>query len=171
MKALYLLRHAKADRDAPAIADFDRPLTRRGQDAAALLADYFEAEKIRPQIVLCSPSLRTRQTLEGIASALGDPPVRMERLIYQAGPETLLALLDGLPRDVKSALLVGHNPSIEMLAQRLAGNVPSEAARRMHEKYPTAALAIFSSPAEDWARFEDGCRLDAFIRPVDLVRQ
>ena len=41
MKTLYLLRHGKSDWKAPYGRDHDRPLVRRGVEAAALVGDFF----------------------------------------------------------------------------------------------------------------------------------
>ena len=84
MKRLWLLRHAKSSWDDLSLPDPDRPLAPRGQRAARLLAAHLAASDVRPRLVLCSSSLRTRQTLAAILPALGDDlEVRIEPATFQ----------------------------------------------------------------------------------------
>src|SRR5438128_10145516 len=71
VRTVILLRHGKSSWSDPTLADLDRPLAPRGERAARIIAKYIRRKKIRPALVLCSPSLRTRQTLEAIQSSLG----------------------------------------------------------------------------------------------------
>src|SRR5215210_6948945 len=85
MKTLHLVRHAKSSWDDAALADHDRPLAPRGRRAAKLLAGYLHREGIAPELVLCSSARRARETLEGLAPALGDQvDVQIEPDIYGA---------------------------------------------------------------------------------------
>src|SRR5262249_36015023 len=52
MITLYLLRHAKAVRDEPGLADFDRTLAPRGLRDAEAVAGWFRKSGIKPDIVL-----------------------------------------------------------------------------------------------------------------------
>jgi phosphohistidine phosphatase len=71
MKRLYLLRHAKSSWDDPTLVDQDRPLAPRGRRAVKVMANHLRREGIAPQLVLCSPSRRTRQSLTRITPAVG----------------------------------------------------------------------------------------------------
>jgi phosphohistidine phosphatase SixA len=44
---------------------------REGECASRKLAKYIRRKRIRPALVLCSPALRTRQTLEPVEASLG----------------------------------------------------------------------------------------------------
>jgi hypothetical protein len=80
VKRLWLLRHAKSSWDQPSLADPDRPLAPRRRRAADVLVAHLAAAEVRPTVVLCSSSLRTRQTLAAILPALGDAlQIWMER--------------------------------------------------------------------------------------------
>ena len=170
MKLFYLLRHAKSNWDDPSIDDFDRPLSKRGQKTARLLADYFGATGIRPASILCSPARRARETLDLISPAIGEAGVTFDQRLYEASRQTLVALLTELPAEIPTALLIGHNPGLERLALFLTNDTgPDPALARMRMKFPTGGLAVLSAPIVDWSRLKGGsCRLDAFIRPADL---
>ena len=83
-----LLRHGKSSWSDPTLADFDRPLAPRGKRASKNRRIHAR-ERIRPALVLCSPSLRTRQTLEAIEPALGKGcPNRIDSELYAASDGT-----------------------------------------------------------------------------------
>jgi phosphohistidine phosphatase len=155
VKRLWLLRHAKSSWDDPDLPDPDRPLAPRGRQAAELLAAHLAASDVRPGVVLCSSSLRTRQTLAAILSALGDAlEIRIERELYGAGAAQLLERLRRLPSRASSAMLIGHNPGIQDLALALAAEGPALAGLR--EKYPTGALAGLEIEAGRWRDVDNG---------------
>lgn len=169
-RIIHLLRHAKSSWDDPGLADLHRPLAPRGRRAAEAMRRYLEEEDILPDLILCSPARRTRQTLEGIAGAVKGVPVRVEEGIYFAGELAVLGLLRSLPEGCGSVLVIGHNPTFEELAMELldpdADHDPS--LRRMASKYPTGALATLEGPAS-WSELEPGrCRLVSFVRPKDV---
>jgi phosphohistidine phosphatase len=168
MKRVYLLRHAKSSWEDRSLADRDRPLAGRGERAAKAVAGHIEAEGIRPDLVLCSPARRTRETLERIEGAFGDRvEVQFDEALYGASEAELLARLSALPPEVDSVMIVGHNPGLETLALALASAGAERP--RMEEKYPTAALATIDLPANDWSAIERGSgELVAFLRPRDL---
>ncbi|WP_158240651.1 SixA phosphatase family protein [Telmatospirillum siberiense] len=170
MKLIHLLRHAKSSWDDPDIDDFERPLNKRGHKTAVLLADYFRRQRIRPDIVLCSPAKRTRQTLDALRASFHDVPVTCDRRLYDAAPMTLHALLAELPRRCLSVLLIGHNPGLQQLALALSDPGRENPERpRLAEKFPTGGLVSLSAPIEEWPLLKDGtCTLEAFIRPRDL---
>jgi phosphohistidine phosphatase len=166
-RQLFLLRHAKSSHDDPGLADRDRPLAPRGRRAAKAMSAYMSDHGISPALVLCSPALRARQTLERIAPALGpSADVRTEPEVYEATAGELLERLRRIPGDVASAMLVGHNPAIERLALDLAAAGPDLA--DLARKYPTGALAVLAFDHE-WRHLDpDGARLVAFVKPRDL---
>jgi phosphohistidine phosphatase len=166
--SLYLLRHAKAQKAVPGEDDLARPLIRRGRDNAEQLATWFKENKVAPAMVLCSPSARTRETLEIIQPALGEPEIVFEAALYGASPAALRGLLARMGRAKPSALIVGHNPGIQELAVSLAGHGSPRLRTKMREKFPTCALAVFTAPVNDWTGFAASSRIEDFVRPADL---
>ena len=167
MKTLYLLRHAKSSWDDPGLADHDRPLAPRGRKAAKLIAKHLRSSEIAPALVLCSPARRTRETLEAIAPALGDDgAVEFEHDIYGASAGELLDRLREIPDTIESAMLIGHNPSIQTLALTLAGGGGD--LETLGLKDPTGALATLTFEGS-WADLDPGAaELAGFVRPRDL---
>jgi len=170
MKRLYLLRHAKSSWDEPGLADRERPLAPRGRKAAKRIAAYLRREDATPSVVLCSSSVRTRQTLAAILPALdGDPEVLVEEGLYAAGADTLLARIRAVPPEADSVLLIGHNPGIGDLALSLAGGGDVDALGRLADGFPTGALATFTVAADAWdALAAGGAELTAYVVPREL---
>lgn len=162
---LYLLRHAKSSWDDPSAADHDRPLAARGRRAAAVMADHMAEQRVRPDLVLCSTSVRTRETYERVEAVLGGAPVHYERGLYAASAHSLLERLRTVPDDIGSVLMIGHNPGLEELALHLAR--PSAERDEIAQKFPTAALATLELTR--WSELEPGGgTLVAYVRPRDL---
>ena len=106
---ILLLRHAHAEAAGPGQADLDRPLSPEGQAEAEAAGRWLLEHRLLPDLVLCSPARRTRETLEAVLAVIGYVDQRLEPAIYDATPGTLAALADG-HRDLGRLMLVGHNP-------------------------------------------------------------
>jgi phosphohistidine phosphatase len=167
MRRIYLLRHAKSTWDEAGLADEDRPLAPRGRRATKLLADHLRREGIEPELVLCSSARRTRETLEGIAPAIGHgASVLIEPELYGASEDKLVERIRGTPDAVRSLMVIGHNPGIQAVAMRLAGS--GEDLERVARKYPTGALATLDLEGS-WHELGPGAaRLAEFVTPKDL---
>ncbi|MBL8660241.1 MAG: histidine phosphatase family protein [Rhodospirillales bacterium] len=172
MKTLYLLRHAKSSWEDKACDDFDRPLNKRGRHAAKAMGDHLLACDITPAQVLCSPSKRTRETLERVQRRLPTAlPVRFEQGIYLAEPTTLLRRLRRLSQSLASVMIIGHNPGLEMLARTLTCGGDEQAKGRLARKFPTCALATLTADIEGWHDLAPaGATLDAFVVASDLAQ-
>ena len=166
---LWLLRHAKSSWDDDRLADVDRPLAPRGVRAADAMASYIAGTSIRPSLVLCSPALRARQTLEHVQASLGEPEVRIEPEVYTFDPEPLLAVLRSVPDEFGSVMLVGHNPAFHDLAVMLART--GDGLLDLVAKYPTGALAELEPDASSWSELAaGGTVLTRFVTPRTLER-
>ena len=132
------------------------------------MAAYLDAAEVRPDLVLCSSALRTRQTLAIVLPALGpELTVSLEGGLYTFGSRAVLERLTRVPADVSGVLVVGHNPATEELAISLARSGEALAAARI--KYPTGALAALELDIDAWSDLSPGCGvLTAFVTPASL---
>ena len=71
MKKLFLIRHAKSSWEDLRLDDFDRPLNKRGEKDAPFMAELLKEKNIIPDLIISSPSLRTKLTAEIIAEKIG----------------------------------------------------------------------------------------------------
>ncbi|MBP6216905.1 MAG: histidine phosphatase family protein [Luteimonas sp.] len=148
MRELILLRHAHAEPPVPGQADFDRPLSAEGLAEAEAVAAWLRDKALVPDRVLCSPSRRTRETLDAVIEAVGNLDKRLDASIYEATPGTLAGLVDA-HRDAERLLLVGHNPGLERLVALLSSGQSGD-----YRGMPPAAVAVLALPAE--AEIEPG---------------
>lgn len=170
MRKLLLLRHAKAVPAESAPDDFERGLNAKGKAAAQAVARFFADTKLQPDLVLCSSSLRTRETLAELLPAMPqDCRIAVENCLYMASAPRLVERLRDTPGDAACTLLIGHNPGLERLARLLAGSGPAPMMAAMRSKFPTAALAILEFAGASWRAIDkDSCRLVEFVCPRDL---
>lgn len=170
MKRLFLLRHAKSSWKQPSLADFDRPLNKRGRTAAGLMAKYMAARKLRPDLILCSASQRTCETLTLMLPDIGsDSDIRIEESLYHASAEQMVAEVATADPNHQAVMIVGHNPGLAELALWLARAGDREAKRRLREKFPTGALAVIDNIGDSWDSLtREETRLERLVCPRDL---
>ena len=172
MLNLMLLRHAKSSLAEAGQEDSDRPLNDRGRHAATAVGRYMASHSLVPQLVLCSPARRARETWGLVAGELKTPPkILIAAEIYDFGDgKALMECLRQKAGAAQSVLLVGHNPSIAGLAQSLLGKGSDSLRERLAKKYPTAALAVISFDLDNWSSLTAGAgTLRHFVVPKDIT--
>ncbi len=163
MKTLFLLRHAKSSWDNANLPDFERPLNVRGFRAAPFMGELMARKGFAPSVILCSPSLRAKETALLVKEAGGfSSELVFDDRIYEASPQSLLQVVAGVDNTFASAMLVGHNPGIEGFIRYLTGNL---------EPMPTAALAVIELSIDKWDLIDEVCgELQNVYRPKDDMR-
>ncbi len=170
---LWVLRHGKAASDAPwGGTDRERPLTARGRRDAAALGTRLAADPpilglegaVRPELAICSAAVRTRQTTDLVAESMGGAlPLDAYRSLYEGGVAIALQYVREIDESVRSALLVGHNPTMYQLAWELLGE-DDVALRGVGDRgalkangFPTCALAVLRLGVPAWEDVFRGC--------------
>ncbi|WP_413756187.1 SixA phosphatase family protein [Streptomyces sp. MMBL 11-3] len=150
LRRLAVLRHAKSAWP-DGVPDHERPLAPRGRrDAPAAGRALADADCL-PDLALCSTAVRARRTWELAAAEWGTPPpVRHDARLYAADVPELLEAVRGVPAEVGTLLLVGHNPGLEELVLTLAGDGLGDALDAVRVKFPTSAIAILAWHGADW---------------------
>ena len=141
-RTLTLLRHAKSDWNT-GVDDHARPLNARGRRDADAAGRLLAERGWRPDLVLCSSAVRTRQTWEYARSAGADAgEVRIEPRIYEAATSTLVGLVQAVDPAVTQLMLIGHGPGLPGLPDAVARRPePVELWRALDSAYPTSGLA------------------------------
>jgi phosphohistidine phosphatase len=178
-KKLVLLRHAKsAWPDEP---DHERPLARRGRRNAPVMGRWLRTAGHLPDQVLCSTARRARETWQLAEAGLGcTVPASLDDRVYEGSAEVLLDVIRHVSPDLRTVLLVGHDPAVPELALMLAAAGPPARADaeddtasaalldRMRAKFPTAAVAVLEF-GQRWDQLAAGsARLTCFVTPRDL---
>jgi phosphohistidine phosphatase len=123
------------------------------------MGNFFRSRKIKLDLVLSSPSKRTKETIEHFFSK-DKPKVDFSDSIYHASIEDILDNLYQISEEVSNVMVVGHNPSMHDLTEFLS--------QKFLNKYPTCALAQIST-ANKWIELTQGCsNLENFMKPSEL---
>jgi phosphohistidine phosphatase len=153
-RRLVILRHAKAERGNT--TDHDRPLTSRGRADAIAAGRWIAESKYSPDLAISSTATRAKETWVLAATELEDGiPTSYERGAYHADVPDLMILLRETPDEVKTLLLVGHNPGLHYLVLALTGSGPEALIREAHEHLATAGLAVLEFSGS-WGELAEG---------------
>ena len=149
-KRLLLFRHAKSDWHAGIPDDHERPLTKRGREAAQVMGRVLAAADQLPDLVVTSTAVRGRTTVE-LAHTTGGwtCPVETSDALYDTDAASVLEEIRGLPNSTDRVLLAGHEPTWAELASRLMGGGDL--------RFPTAALARLDLDIARWRDATFGC--------------
>jgi len=150
MKTLYLVRHAKAGWHDPAMADFDRPLTKRGHKQAEEMSRHLRKKGVAPERLVSSPASRALETAEIFADAFGieQREIVQKIEIYEGGIDALAAVVRSLADEENTAMLFGHNPAISAFAGWLTG--------QRAEAMDTCGVAKIELHCEHWQDTAEG---------------
>jgi phosphohistidine phosphatase len=142
-RQLVVMRHAKAEPHGD--SDAERELVPRGYADALEAGRWLADRDFTPDAALVSSARRTATTWVGVAEGGSfEASVVYSDSLYLAGPETALDLVRETSYDVRSLIVVGHNPTAAYLAQLLDDGTGDVAAgNEMATGFPTSALALF----------------------------
>jgi len=154
MKKITLMRHAKSSWSDADLSDHDRPLNERGLNDAPMMSKRLLQHGGRPDRILCSSSVRTRQTLQYVVeNTLPGESLDNEKLItvsedlYLASAGTLLEQIQNTDASKEHVLVIAHNPGIESLGRMLHSDAP--------DRMPTAAICQFGIHGNSFVLGED----------------
>ena len=163
MKRLTLIRHAKSSWNNPGLADFERPLNKRGRRDAPRMGRWLASQNTRPERLVSSPAERAAATARVMASELGVDPseIYFDERIYLAGVWALFDVVRGLDDQIGEACLFGHNPGMTDFCNDLTG--------AEIENVPTCGVARISLAVERWAEVgQNSGRLIEYCYPKKL---
>ncbi|MFJ7280763.1 SixA phosphatase family protein [Kitasatospora sp. NPDC098663] len=153
-RRLVVLRHAKAA--WPDVADAERPLAKRGLRDAPAAGRWLLEHGVLPELVVCSPARRTRQTWELVAAQWDRvPPVDFDARVYGAEGQGLVSVVRQLAPWLSTVLLVGHQPAVQDLVLHVAAREAGAGLERLREKFPTSGIAVLEV-AGPWADLAAG---------------
>ncbi|MEP1096570.1 MAG: histidine phosphatase family protein [Cyclobacteriaceae bacterium] len=122
-RSLYLLRHSYAEPPGDG-NDFGRGLTMEGLTTVRALGRKLGENDFNPDLIVSSNAIRAEDTAINLTEELGisEQVITYDEKIYEASVRELLEILNEFDGSVKSALLIGHNPTISFFGEYLTGN-------------------------------------------------
>ncbi len=148
MRTLTLVRHAKSSWKDASLRDRERPLSKRGERDAPVMAQRIAAAGIRPSLIISSPAVRAWTTAKIVAAEIGYPIEFMQREndLYLASLDRLLDIVAAQDPGFNNLMLFGHNPGLTDFANYLCPGVT--------DNVPTAGLLAVEFDTEDWLLYE-----------------
>jgi phosphohistidine phosphatase len=151
MKTLYLVRHAKSSWKYPDLDDFERPLNKRGRKNAPFMGKLLKKLKVAPDLVISSPANRAATTARIIAAAINYPleNIVYSESIYEFSENALIHVIIQIEDAVNKAMVVGHNPAINGLANYIGDHPISN--------IPTSGVFCVELDISSWAKICEHC--------------
>ena len=145
-KKLYIIRHAKSDwENAACTSDFNRPLNKRGQQAAPQMGKRLANKNLKPQLIITSPALRAFATAKYFAKTwnIKEFEIVLHPEIYEANIGILLNSINKFDNKFDSIAIFGHNPGLTDLVNYLTNSHIAN--------MPTAGVVIIDFAIDNWA--------------------
>ncbi len=164
MHKLILMRHAKSDWSQDGLSDKQRPLNKRGREAAPKAASWLRVKGHVPDRALVSSATRTQETWDLMKSDFPETSTEASDAMYLADPHILA---DHIKRQsARTLIVIAHNPGIAWLAKSVLAETPTHP---KFDKYPTAAVLVAQFSISDWQELKAGSgSLVNFVVPGDL---
>ncbi|MCX2574838.1 SixA phosphatase family protein [Pedobacter sandarakinus] len=154
-KQLLLVRHGKSDWGNVNLKDFDRPLNKRGKENAPEMAERLLNKGFKFDLIVSSPAKRAKSTAKYFAETYKTEEINYEELIYEAGSNTLLKVVNDFDDAADTVIMFGHNPGFTDLANLLGdGDIYN---------IPTAGMVLLSFPFESWKMVSAGTGEQVFF--------
>jgi len=162
-RTLILIRHTKSNWGDFSLPDFDRPIKKERADDAKEMAAKLKELELKPDLIICSPAKRTRQTVEFFCDKLkyDYDKIQFDKRIYESSVEDVLQVIRETDATIKTLFVVGHNPSLTDLANMFAENSIVEV--------PTTGVVWLEFATKDWEIYKlTPCKLKALLTPKTI---
>ena len=148
MKTLTLVRHAKSSWKDASLRDRERPLNKRGNRDAPVMAQRIAAAGIRPSLIISSPAVRAWTTAKVVAKELGYPRefLQKEDDLYLASLDSLLDVVAAQEAGFNNLMLFGHNPGLTDFANYLSPGLTNNV--------PTTGVVCVNFDCDDWSLYD-----------------
>lgn len=159
MKYLVLVRHSLAQDGSFSVPDFERKISHQGIARAVKQAEVIKNSGFVPDVLISSSAARAMQTAELFAGVLTLASTVKEDFLYEEYTTAeFLNFLNNLAEDYQTVMVLGHNPTISLVAHRLAPTFSMV--------FEPAAMAVLAFDVDAWSQVECGTGVvQQFFRP------
>jgi len=162
MKKLYLIRHAKSSWEDITLDDFERPLNKRGEKDAPMMGKLLNKKNITADIIISSPSKRTKQTVKLITQQLQSTlKIIYNDNLYETTVDVLEKVIKNIDNRYESVYLFGHNPSLNSFVEKYIN---------MDENIPTCGVVGIEFDCDIWKKLEPKGATKLFFEYPKLYR-
>jgi len=139
------MRHAKSDWNTGS-SDFERPLNNRGLKAAPQMAIYLKDHAKFPDLIISSSAVRAITTAEIVKKNIQyDKEIQQVSDFYFGDSDSMMDTLLELEDTIQTVLLVGHNPTVEELVNKLSSE---------YHAMPTASIVSVLAHIDKWENLQ-----------------
>ena len=124
MANLILWRHAEAEVESKSGLDADRALTKKGRKDAEKMAIWLHQHLPENTEILCSPALRCLETAAALVDLSSHEKNHELKITEFLGVDSSVEIIAGniTNADIsKTTLIIGHQPNLGLLIEKLAG--------------------------------------------------
>lgn len=158
MKHVILFRHAKSSWDQLHLSDFDRQLNTRGENDAPIIGKEIQRRGIIPEMILCSSSQRTKQTLDLAYPFFSNAKILYLDKLYHSSEDFIFQQIKNANDQFDTLMIVAHNPGITFAFEKLG--------KHRIDNVPTSGVACFSFNVASFSDIEKNeGNLEYFIYP------
>jgi len=127
MKTLILMRHAESSWPANNDNDFERPLSKLGENSIEIMSEALLTKNINLELMVCSTAVRAAKTAAKLADRLQYRRKQVTLLdeLYLAKPADIWQIIKNFDNQNNTVMLVGHNPGLTALASYITGEYVS----------------------------------------------
>lgn len=135
MKTLHLIRHAKSSWKHHGLSDQKRPLKKRGQKDAAIMAHALDEAGIKLVNINCSSAVRAQQTIQNLAEHWSGESLtwQVNHDLYEFSGSALKFWINKTFQYHNELTIVGHNPALTEVINSMS--------QTRLENFPTCAYA------------------------------
>jgi phosphohistidine phosphatase len=163
MKTLYIVRHAKSDKDNADLEDIDRPLNARGYADAHMMGQRLKEANEIPELLISSPAVRALSTALIFARKLDHDPKKiiLENSLYETGIKEYMKVINETDNSFSSIMIFGHNSTITSLVNSLT--------EPFTENVPTSGVIAIAFAVNNWNEIvSDSGKLALYDFPKNL---
>lgn len=149
MKKIYLIRHAKSSWKDAVLDDFERPLNGRGKRDVVFMGKRLKLFDVKPDVIYTSPAKRAQKTAKELAREMDCDKKKIKSIVslYESSYEQYMELIHGTNDQFESLFIIGHNPTITEVGERLSGAILSN--------IPTCAIVCISFEVESFKEISE----------------
>ena len=168
---LNLMRHAKSDCCSHNRNDFDRPISKKGISQIYTIKKFLKSENISYDFYFCSPSNRTKQTLEYLLSneSVKKKFIYEDFNLYEGNNDNFLLRLSKI-KGFKNILVVTHEPQISYFTNYFLGEGISPGKVSYIQPHTSSIISIKFN-VDNWNSISDhNAEFSQYIDPNKLLK-
>ncbi len=169
MLELYFLRHAKSDWDSFDGNDFNRNISENGVRETKKIGEFLVSEEIIFDEILCSPSLRTKETLKIIKYFFKKKSkIKFIDDLYHTSGKDLFDVLM-IEATMQRCLIISHEPLLSNSIESFFKSMENQDLKNAINDYSTSALFSVSFKCREWYEINKECALINFLEDQKIL--